>query len=203
MSAENNVEVSASQESNTSEEKVENTSSLQNNKEEKPKEKLYTQEQLNEMIQKRLEREKRKMSEADLLSKMTEKEKQDYEYQQRLNELDERAKQIEKLEKEYERKSLLNQTEHELLEKGLPTNFASLLCSDTAENTKNNIDAFNKAWNEALSREVDKKLKQNSIQPKVNSNRQSGMSKEEFKRLSINDRAKLKAENPELFNKLK
>ena len=128
-----------------------------------------------------------------------------YEYQQRLDELDERAKSIEKREREYERKSLLTQTEHELINKGLPVDFASLLVSDNAENTKVNIDAFNKAWNDALSREVDKKLKQSSVPPKANNsgNGQAGMSKAEFRKLSIPERARLKAENPELFNKLK
>ena len=201
MSAEINNSQSASVENNTNE--LNNSGSLQNEQEAKKEEKLYTADEVNAIVQKRLEREKRKITEAEKLSKMTEQEKHDYEYQQRLDELDERAKSIEKREREYERKSLLTQTEHELINKGLPVDFASLLVSDNAESTKVNIDAFNKAWNDALSREVDKKLKQSSVPPKASGNGQAGMSKADFRKLSIPERARLKAENPELFNKLK
>ena len=87
---------------------------------------------------------------------------------------DERAKEemrierekFEKEKSEFAQKQLVAETANQLLERGLSKNFAECLCGKTAEETKANIDAFEKDFNAAVEKAVTERMKGNP--PKFN-----------------------------------
>lgn len=87
---------------------------------------------------------------------------------------DERAKEemrierekFEKEKSEFAQKQLVAETANQLLERGLSKNFAERLCGKTAEETKANIDAFEKDFNAAVEKAVTERMKGNP--PKFN-----------------------------------
>ena len=82
---------------------------------------------------------------------------------------DERAKEemrierekFEKEKSEFAQKQLVAETANQLLERGLSKNFAERLGGKTAEETKANIDAFEKDFNAAVEKAVTERMKGN------------------------------------------
>lgn len=68
-------------------------------------------------------------------------------------------KEFEKERAQYNREKLEFETTKQLAELKLPVSFASLLAGADAEETKANIDKFQKEWNSAIQSEIDNKLK--------------------------------------------
>lgn len=136
----------------------------------KDEDKTFTQEELNQKIKDRLAREKAKFEE-EYKNKLA-LEKKEAERLAKLGE-DEREKEILRIAKEefeterltFLREKLELQVTKELAEKGLPITFASLLVTDDADTSLENIKAFEKKWQEALEKAVVEKLKGTS--PKV------------------------------------
>lgn len=133
--------------------------------------KTYTQQEfateLDKQIQQTLESEKAKwQKEYELKLESETKEAA------RLAKLsaDECAKEMQaKKEKEFEEKQAkLNRdmlefnTTKLLNEKGLPSEFAAMLCTTDAETTETNIEAFEKSWNSSVNRAVEARLKGNA-----------------------------------------
>lgn len=137
------------------------------------KEKTFTQEELEKIIEKRLAREKKNLAEkieaerqeAEKLAKMSERERQ-----QAL--LDKREKALAEREKALERANLLNETTKQLSSKNLPIEFADYLMADDAENTFNRISEFESKWNAALEIAVNERLKGNA--PVASTNKANG-----------------------------
>lgn len=67
---------------------------------------------------------------------------------------------------EFAQKQLVAETANQLLDRGLSKNFAERLCGKTAEETKANIDAFEKDFNAAVEKAVTERMKGNP--PKFN-----------------------------------
>lgn len=80
---------------------------------------------------------------------------------------DERAKEemrierekFEKEKSEFAQKQLIAETANQLSERGLSRDFAERLCGKTAEETKANIDAFEKDFNAAVEKAVSERMK--------------------------------------------
>lgn len=75
---------------------------------------------------------------------------------------EEQKQAMEKFNKErekYERDKLEFETTKLLAENDLPVSFAAILAKDNAETTKANVDAFSKAWSDAIQKAVDVRLK--------------------------------------------
>lgn len=169
-------------------------------KQETPKEKLYSKDEVEQMITKRLAKERRKQEEANKLAQMSADERAEYEYSSKLTKLSEKEQELNKREAEFNKRAMLNQTEKELLSRNLPVDFANLLVREDAESTKANIDAFNKQWNDALAKAVDAKIQLASKEPRVS--QPKAQSRRDAKKMTLAERAHLKATNPEEFNKL-
>ena len=163
---------------------------------------LFSQDEVDAIVNKRLAKERKRNEEANKLAQMSAEERASYQYESKLTELSEKEKELEKRELEFNKKAMLNQTQQELLTRNLPVDFAQLLVTDNAESTKANIDAFNKSWNEALSKAVDARIKTAAKEPRANRNNDNSMARKEAKKMSLEDRAKLKATDPERFNQL-
>lgn len=125
-----------------------------------PKEKTFTQDELEKIIEKRLAREKKNLAarieeerqEAEKLAKMSERERQ-----QAL--LDKREAALAEREAALERANLLNETTKQLSSKNLPIEFADYLMAADAETTFNRISEFESKWNTALENAVSERLK--------------------------------------------
>ena len=92
------------------------------------------------------------LTEAEKLAKMTEEEKNEYKAQQKEAEIKKREAAITKRE-------LMAEAKEKLAEKGLPLNLASTLIYESAETVKSSLDDLEKAFNEAVAKTVEDKLK--------------------------------------------
>ncbi|WP_343336987.1 hypothetical protein TPELB_21220 [Terrisporobacter petrolearius] len=125
--------------------------------------KTFTQEEVDQIIQKRLSKEKAKIKaeadEAARMAKMGEAERQKALFDKQVKDFEEQKKAFEEAQSALNKEKLLNETSKQLAAKNLPIDFAEQLISDTAENTLRNIDTFEQKWQVALDKALESKLK--------------------------------------------
>ena len=134
---------------------------VQENTEVEAKEvKTFTQDEVDKMISKRLQRERKDIEakieaerkEAEELAKLSEQEKQKKLFEKQVREFEE-------TKKAFEAERLLNETSKQLASKNLPIEFAEMLKGEDAESTFNNINVFEAKFNEALEKMVTERLR--------------------------------------------
>lgn len=144
--------------------------------EEPTQEKLFTQEDVDRMITKRLAKEKAKqekaLQEAERLSKMSDDERVKAELQAERDAFEEERN-------AYLKEKMLTACEKELVKESLPVEFAKLLVTDDADSTSDNIKAFKDKWNKALESAVNDRLKASSRVPKKETNQAEGITWED------------------------
>ena len=151
------------------------TNASEVNDDKKPAEPTFTQEQVDEIINKRLARErakfdeqlKNKVSEAERLAKLTEEERRHEELKIQQEQIEQQRKEFEDMKREFERAQLLNETQKQLGEKNLPIDVAEMLLGKDADSTKANIDKFEAKWLESLQKAVEDKLNNSSVSPRT------------------------------------
>ena len=122
--------------------------------------KTFTQEEVDKMISKRLQRERKDIEakieaerkEAEELAKLSEQEKQKKLFEKQV-------KEFEETKRAFENEKLLNETSKQLAAKNLPIEFAEMLKGNDAETTFENIKMFEVKFNEALEKMVNERLK--------------------------------------------
>lgn len=168
-------------------------------KKEKPEEKTFTQDEVNEFIRKRLDRERKSwetkkqedMEEAEKLRSMDDSEKKDY----RIKQLE---KEIEAFKAADSKRSMTKEVRRSLSEKGITVSddLAGLLVGKDAETTRDMIESFALTYQKDLEEGVRKALSGRT--PKAGSHK--SLSKSDI--LGVQDtaeRRRLIAENLELF----
>ena len=164
--------------------------------------KTFTQDEVNEMISKRLQRERKDIKaqieaerkEAEELAKLSEAEKQKKLFEKQVREFEE-------TKRAFENERLLNETSKQLASKSLPIEFAEMLNSNDAEKTFENIQLFEAKFNEAVEKVVTERLRGNV--PKTNTSlNNTSITKEQFRSMSYMEKMNLYNEDKELFNKL-
>jgi CRISPR/Cas system-associated protein endoribonuclease Cas2 len=131
--------------------------------------------------------------EAERLAKLSQKEREEAEFQKRQDALDKR-------EQELAKKELKAQAITELHQKELPSNFADFLLADDADATFANINTFKKTFDEAIEKAVNERLKGNP--PSVGNTNSDAVTKEQFQKMSYMERTKLYQNDIETYNKL-
>lgn len=152
------------------------------------KEKMFSQSELDSIIEKRLGKEKAKWEkkvkeeadEAARMAKMSEAEKQEALFTKRVQEFEEREAAFNEAQAALQREKMLNETNKQLSERGLPLNFAEHIMADTAENTLANIDAFEKEWQAAINKAVDSKLRGSTPTSPVSKSKPKDVAKMSF-----------------------
>ena len=167
--------------------------------------KTYTQEEVDKMLQQEtdrrvtsaLQKQQRKFeaekAEAEKLRDMDEAQKKEYEFNKRGAELEKREKEFALMENKVSATKVLG-------DRGLPIQFVDYIVAEDAETMMANINNFEKAWKAALADAVNARLAQPA--PKGSTATQTGLTKEQFKKLSISQQAELYKTNPELYKTL-
>ena len=163
----------------------------------KPQERLFTQEEVNNIVERRLNKEKNKWkNEVDQAKRLAEMSAED------------RAREQFKIEKaeferqraEFERERLLVQTQRELSTKNIPVEFADMLVKEDAESTKAAIDSFASLYNQSVEKGVSNKMK--GRPPKTKQTSSDGLDRAAFMKLSLAEQQKMAKENPERYKEL-
>lgn len=123
-------------------------------------EKTFTQDEVDTIIKGRLAKERKswekliqdKQTEAEKLAGMTEKEKKSYQEKKRESELAEREAAI-------TRRELMAQAKDSLADKGIPIELAEALTFTDAETCNKSIQVVSKAFQEAVEKAVNERLK--------------------------------------------
>ena len=156
-------------------------------------EKTFTQEELDKILNKKFAQWQKKTEEAKLeaerRAKLTEAEK-----------LAEERKEFEALKKQFEYEKRVNSTSKVLASNNLPVEFADFLISDSDEATTQRVDLFKNAFNQAVEKLVNERLKGNT--PKVGTSKTLEVTKEQFKKMDLMQRQELFNKNKELYIKL-
>ena len=118
-------------------------------------EKTFTQEELDKILNKKFAQWQKKTEEAkfeaERRAKLTEAHK-----------LAEERKEFEALKKQFEYEKRVNSTSKVLASNNLPVEFADFLISDSDEATTQRVDLFKNAFNEAVEKLVNERLKGNT-----------------------------------------
>ena len=137
---------------------------------------LLSQDKVNEIVEKRLAREREKAekerTQAEELAKLSAEERKQKEFEiqmaEKQAEYDKQMQEFAKMKADFEKTQLLAQVQKELNERNLPIGMANQLVANTAEESMKNIQNFEKDWKDSLQKELDKKLKNSSSSPKIN-----------------------------------
>lgn len=193
------------------------TEEVQNTEETQEQAKTFTQDEVNEMIAKRVAREAKKIAkeqeetlkarleaeraESEKLAKMNEADRQRALAEKREKEIKEREEKLAAKELELEQSRLLNVSKDMLAERNLSIEFSNMILATSrdAESIKENIDIFEKNFNAAVEKVVSERMKTSST-PKVSST--GSISKEEFRKMSLVEQNRLYAENRDLYIEL-
>ena len=132
-------------------------------------ENLLTQEQVNEIVSKRLERERAKfeeqLAEKERLAQLSAEEKAE-----ELRKI--REKELADKERELTFRELEIDTKHTLVEKGIPESFSQFLIQNDKDATDIAIDSFLEEWsktiNEKVEKEVNERLKGKDQHKEIN-----------------------------------
>ena len=149
-------------------------------------EKTFTQAQLDEIINKRLAKErakfeeqlKNKVSEAERLAKLNEDERAKEEIRIAQENLNNMTAEFNKMKAEFEQQQMLAQVTKELNDRGLPIGMAGNLIGKDAESTKVNIDAFESTWKASLEAAIKNEIKGNASSPRLELHDGEGQTKD-------------------------
>ena len=156
-------------------------------------EKTFTQAELDKILNKKFAQWQKKTEEAKIeaerKAKLTEAEK-----------LAEERKEFEAMRKQFEYEKRVNSTSKVLASNNLPVEFADFLIAETDEATTQRVDLFKNAFNEALEKAVNERLKGKT--PKVSMSSSTAITKEKFRSMSYKEKMDLYNKDKDLFEKL-
>lgn len=172
---------------------------------------VYTKEEVEKLLQQEADRrvtqarkkfeselEKRiaaERKEAERLAKLSEEEKIKHK-------LEEQRRQLEQRERELLHKELKLEAVKILSEKNLPVDMIDMLVGQDADQTMNNIEAFEAAFRSAVEEAVNKRLGTTSGTPGSGTSKRMITRDDLLNKLSYQEKIKLMNEQPELYNKL-
>lgn len=173
--------------------------------EEATEEKLYTEAELQELLQKEGDRRvssalkkqelknQKALKEAQRLAKMGEQEKYEYELEQREKAILEKEKELALMENK-------NVASKILADKGLSLELVDFIVAEDAETMNNNIKLLDKAFKASVKAEVEKRMAGTTPKKAVSVNKT--MTREEFAKLPYGEMVALKQQDPELYHRL-
>jgi len=167
--------------------------------------KTYTQEEVDKMLQaegdrrvtaalkKQADKFAKEKAESDKLREMDDNQRKEYEYEKRMKELEEKEKEFALTQNKLEASKIM--AEH-----GLPISFVDYIVAEDAETMMQNITNFETQWKSAIADAVQQRLA--SPAPKGGNVTQAGMTKEQFKKLTLAQQSEIYRTNPELYKQM-
>ena len=167
--------------------------------------KTYTEQEVAELLQREGDRRvtsalkkqqkqfESKIAEAEKLRGMDEAQRQQYEFEQKVKALEEREKEFNLAQNKLEASKVL-------ANRNLPVEFVDYIVAEDADTMLENINIFEKAFKAAVADAVNKKIA--SPTPKSGSVKQTGITKEEFKKMNLAQQAEIYKTNPALYKEL-
>ena len=135
-----------------------------------------------------------RLKEAQKVAQMNEQQKYEYE-------LSQREKLVAEKERELALAEMKNTASKILSEKGISLSLVDFVVNEDADVTSNNIKILDKAFKQSVKEEVERRLS-SKVPLKSLPTDNSAMTKEQFSKLSIQELARFKQEQPELFKEL-
>ena len=163
-------------------------------------EKTYTESEVQALLQREGDRRvssalnkqkkefEKQVAESEKLKAMDENQRKEYEYSQKLQELEQREKEFAIAQNKLE------------ANRELPIEFVDYIVAEDAETMMENIATFERLFKSAVADAVAKKIA--SPAPKNGSPKQTGMTREEFRKLNTIQQAEIYRTNPELYNQM-
>ena len=167
--------------------------------------KTYTEQEVAELLQREGDRRvtsalkkqqkqfESKIAEAEKLRGMDEAQRQQYEFEQKVKELEAREKEFNLAQNKLEASKVL-------ANRNLPVEFVDYIVAEDADTMLENINIFEKAFKAAVADAVNKKIA--SPTPKSGSVKQTGITKEEFKKMNLAQQAEIYKTYPALYKEL-
>ena len=164
--------------------------------------KTFTQEEVDKMISKRLQRERKDIEakieaerrEAEELAKLSEQGRQKKLFEKQV-------KEFEETKRAFENERLLNETSKQLASKNLPIEFAEMLKGNDAESTFENIKLFEAKFNESVEKVVTERLR-GTVPKTTTTPNIASITKEQFNKMNLVQRQELYNTDRELYNEL-
>ena len=176
---------------------------IETNETEVKEEKTYTQEEVNELLQREADRrvsealkkanrkKEAEIKEATKLAHMNEEEKYRYELEQREKAIEEKERQMALMENK-------NEAMNALASRGISVALADFVVAEDAESMMENIKLLEDEFKKSVKAEVEKRLAGST--PKLNLETE-GLTKEDWNKLPIYRQTELLNENPKLYEK--
>lgn len=168
-------------------------------------EKTYTESEVQALLQREGDRRvssalnkqkkefEKQVAESEKLKTMDENQRKEYEYSQKLQELEAREREFAIAQNKLEATKVLANRE-------LPIEFVDYIVAEDADTMMENITTFERVFKSAVADAVAKKIA--SPAPKNGSAKQTGMTKEEFRKLNVAQQTEIYRTNPELYNQM-
>ena len=168
-------------------------------------EKTYTESEVQAMLQREADRRvtsalnkqkkefEKQVAESEKLRSMDENQRKEYEYSQKLQELEQRERDFTLAQNKLEATKVM-------ANRKLPIEFVDYIVAEDADTMMNNITVFETAFKAAVADAVAEKM--DSRTPRGSNSKQAGLTKEEFKKMSIAQQSEVYRTNPELYKQL-
>lgn len=168
-------------------------------------EKTYTESEVQAMLQREADRRvssalnkqkkefEKQVAESEKLRTMDENQRKEYEYSQKLQELEQRERDFTIAQNKLEATKVM-------ANRKLPIEFVDYIVAEDADTMMNNITVFETAFKAAVADAVAEKMEART--PRGSTSKQTGLTKEEFKKMSIAQQSEIYRTNPELYKQL-
>lgn len=155
--------------------------------------KTFTQEDVDRIVTKRLEKESKKweakfdaLAESQKLQSMNEEQKQEYEYNKRLSDLEAREKALQEREQAYNQATYKSTIQAQLKEAGLP-DVSDLLINMDAEAVANQINIMKQSFTNQLNAQLEAKVQASASTPVQPTEQVKLLSLDEIKAMSSSE----------------
>ncbi len=153
--------------------------------------KTFTQEELDRILTKRLEKETKKweakfnaLEESQKLSQMNEEQKAEYDFNKKLEELQQREQELEAKINQYNQQQYKATITSQLQEAGLPVSMADLLVNMDAESVATQINSMRDVFNHHITSQVQAKVQASATIPSQPTEQPKLLSIDEIKAMS-------------------
>lgn len=153
--------------------------------------KTFTQEELDRILTKRLEKETKKweakfnaLEESQKLSQMNEEQKAEYDFNKKLEELQQREQELEAKINQYNQQQYKATITSQLQEAGLPVSMADLLVNMDAESVATQINSMRDMFNNHITSQVQAKVQASATIPAQPTEQPKLLSIDEIKAMS-------------------